>query len=159
MAPAVWGYNGTWNSTQVDALTNQYYTVVFGIGCQTSDIQPFQGPDPQYGVYPPIYDPNAGNFSSINIGAHWLFNPNGGSVAYVGENVVMADDAGAGFVSSVFNERNNGYQRIGDMYRMAQEDYFNANFVQTIYSQPIFDSPRIYLSIENLLGDPSMRVP
>ena len=117
---------------------------------------------PNGGTYPdayrpPSYDPQAAEYSSINIGANFLFNSSGGAVAYGGENLSMGDDAGTAFMSYLFQEQQNGYARLGDLWRMAQQQYFNANFSSTKLSQPVFDHPRIYLSIMNLFGDPSMR--
>jgi hypothetical protein len=54
-------------------------------------------------------------------------------VAYAGENVIMEDNTGAGFVSWVFAAHGDGYQRLGDMYRKAQQDYFNAVFFNANY--------------------------
>ncbi|MBV9269041.1 MAG: hypothetical protein JO061_22915, partial [Acidobacteriaceae bacterium] len=154
--PSVWGYYGSWNWTQISALDNPYQPVVFAVACQTSLIaQDYDGPD---GFFPPVYDPNAGIYSSQNIGSLFLFNQTGGGVGYIGENIVMEDDAGTGFMRYLFTEQANGYARLGDMYRMAQQDYFNANFVNAAYDQH-FSWPRIYLGTMVLLGDPSMRTP
>ncbi len=153
----VWGYNGGWNWSQTSALTNKYQPVVFAAACQTSQIAEDFGSHPD-GVFPPIYDPNASNASAVSISSLFLFNQSGGAVGYIGENLVMQDDAGTGFMGYLFSEQANGYARLGDMYRMAQQDYFNANFYNSTYD-PHFSAPRLYLGTMVLLGDPSMRTP
>jgi hypothetical protein len=153
-AANAWGYKSTWSGVQIAALRNQYPPIVFGIGCQTAVISN----DPEKVSYiPPEYDPNASGYSSVNIGSQFLFNSSGGAVAYAGENIVMEDQIGAAFVSYLFTERANGYARLGDMWRKAQQDYFNANFTNPSYDQN-FSVPRTYLAVEVLLGDPSMRM-
>jgi hypothetical protein len=164
--PTVWGYNSSFGYSQISGLSNQYLPMVFAVGCESAIIDgvgyaEYQDGDVG-GTYPnsytpPSYDPQSEDYSSINIGAHFLFNSIGGAVAYGGENLVMADDAGASFMTYLFQNQQNGYARLGDMWRMAQQQYFNANTYSTKLAQPVFSWPRIYLSIMNLFGDPSMR--
>jgi hypothetical protein len=154
-SPSAWGYFGTWYSLQTGQLTNQYLPVVSAVACQTAQWENWmQGMPLSY--RPPEYDPNAISSSSVNIGAEWIFNPNGGAVAYIGENIVMQDDAGTVFVGYFYNQHANGFARIGDMYRMAQQQYFDANYLNPGFDNH-FSPPRIYLGVVNLLGDPSMR--
>jgi Peptidase family C25/Ricin-type beta-trefoil lectin domain len=153
--PGAWGYNGSWNSSQVSQLTNQYQPVVFSVACQTAQWENWILLAP-LSYRPPVYDPNGGASSSTNIGTEWIVQPKGGAVAYIGENIVMEDDAGTAFVGYMFGQHANGFARLGDMWRMAQQQYFDANFYNPGYDNH-FSAPRIYLGVVNLLGDPSMR--
>jgi hypothetical protein len=81
-------------------------------------------------------------------------SPNGGAVAYIGENLVMPDYTD--FAGYFFGEHANGFVRLGDVWRMAQQDYFNNKFYNPGDNE--FGPPRTYLGIVNLLGDPSMRL-
>ena len=78
-------------------------------------------------------------------------------IAYVGENVVMQNIIGPPFIQTMLAQQRNGYARLGDMWRTAQQVYFTAN-TNVTPSDP-FHAPRIWLAIEHLLGDPSMRTP
>lgn len=151
----VWGHDGTFGASQLAGMTNQYPAVVFAAACQTSQFA--NEPDlPLSDPGPGVYDPNASAYSQSNIGSNWLFNPNGGAVAYMGENIVLEDQPAVDFIGYMFPNYYNGYYRLGDMWRMAQQQYFQKNYQNPGYDQN-FSPPRIYLGIMALLGDPSMR--
>jgi hypothetical protein len=102
---------------------------------------------------PTIYDP--WSTSTQTISEDWLFNPNGGAVVYIGENVDMPDSEGATFITTLYNSKSIGFDRIGDMFRLSQQQYYETGS-NTNPPGP-YDAPRIYNGIMNLLGDPSMR--
>jgi hypothetical protein len=147
------GWNQGYGTAQVSQLTNAYEPVVMATACQTAMFAPV----PQcmaLSYRPPIYD--ATGQSSSNFGESYLANATGGAVGFLGENVVMEDDST--FPKSFYAQRANGFQRLGDMWRMAQQAYFAANTPFTATNEP-FNAPRVFLGIVNLLGDPSMRTP
>jgi hypothetical protein len=147
------GWNQGYGTAQVSQLTNAYQPVVMATACQTAMFAVVPQCTP-LSYRPPIYD--ASGQSSSNFGEAFLANPTGGAVAFIGENVVMGDSST--FPKSFYAQRANGFQRLGDMWRMAQQIYFAANTPFTPTNQQ-FNAPRIYLGIVNLLGDPSMRTP
>jgi hypothetical protein len=156
--PAGWGYYGTYNSGQIVALSNsQLYPIVVASACQTAAFA--QIPQQQPLSYrPSVYDPNASQYSQPNIGSQFLFNSNGGAIAYIGENIVQQDPQGVDFTKKLFYQyKKNGYGRLGDIWRLAQQSWFDANFTTPVFDNH-FAEPRIFLGTFNLLGDPSMRL-
>jgi hypothetical protein len=161
--PSGWGGGDIplyWTSSQLNQLSNQYLPIVSALACQTAEWEAIgTRPGESNGSFPfsyrpSSYDPDGSYYSSANIGAQWLFNPIGGAVAYIGENLVMEDYPD--FMTDMFRQRSHGYARLGEIWRMAQQEYFDDNFVKP-GNDNHFSAPRIYLGIVNLLGDPSMR--
>jgi hypothetical protein len=144
-----WGDEASWTDSQVSQLTNKTPSIVTAVACRTGGFATlYKQVSTTFG--PPIYDPYG--TSQSDIGSRWLFdNAVGGAVAYLGENVVMPDFAD--FPSDMFAAQQNGFQRIGDIYRMAQQSYFDANSTST----DVLSAPRFYNGTMTLLGDPSMR--
>lgn len=89
----------------------------------------------------------------------WLFNANeGGGIAYLGENLVMEDGNGTELEGYVLNEYVKGARVLGDIWLSAQRRYYE-NFLTSPGALDYnFTSPRIYLGIMELFGDPSLRL-
>jgi hypothetical protein len=85
----------------------------------------------------------------------WLFNPDGGSVAYFGETVVCPDDTGRDLQKAVFQNLRAPARRLGDVWLAGQRKYHDDNKL----SDEVFRAPRIFLSIMTFFGDPSLHLP
>jgi hypothetical protein len=152
-----WGYYESFNAGHVAQLTNRDSVIMIAAACQTAQFA--NVPVSQPLTYrPSVYDSNAVNYSKPSIGSQLLFKSNGGAVVYIGENEVEQDDVGTNFAQILFSQRNNGYSRLGDVWRMALQVWFNNNF-DTPGFDPHFSPPRIFGGTMNLLGDPSMQLP
>ena len=69
----------------------------------------------------------------------------------------MDNDAGTIIAIDLFGQHANGFFRLGDIWKMAKEQSFNANFIIPGFDNH-FTAPCIYLGVVNLMGDPSMGV-
>ncbi|HUJ58812.1 MAG TPA: ricin-type beta-trefoil lectin domain protein [Kofleriaceae bacterium] len=144
-----WGDEASWTDSQVSQLTNTNPSIVVAVACRTGGWATTYRTEPG-SFSPPEYDPYT--TSQTDIGSRFLFDrATGGAVAYFGENLVMQDYSD--FPVDMFTAQKAGFQRIGDIYRMAQQAFFDANASNT----DDFMMPRIYNGIMTLLGDPSMR--
>jgi hypothetical protein len=102
--------------------------------------------------------PNPYDFPSISgrTFAHaWLCNsPTGGAIAYSGATVVHQ---GGLFGADLFLRMVRQVQKkniLGDIWAQAARDYLT----DRLHIDHILGSPRIYLSIQSLYGDPSLRL-
>jgi hypothetical protein len=145
--PVQWGYNGVLFSSDVNTLSAQnQYPVVFGAGCETAQFAPMD-------LYP-SGAPNDWAAQPGSIGATWLSPASqGGGIVYVGESLVMPDQPGAHMAGTFGKYVSAGVQVLGDAWRLAQVEYW-----RTQPRDNILGAPRIFLAIENLLGDPSLRL-
>jgi len=84
----------------------------------------------------------------------WLFAP-GAAIVYAGESLVCPNDTGAELVRDVLARRSATASVFGDLWLEGQRRYWLDNRA----SEGVFRSPRIYLGIMTLFGDPSLRVP
>jgi hypothetical protein len=86
----------------------------------------------------------------------WLFNPNGGGIAYFGEVLVCEDDKGRELESDMFAAfKNLSTSRLGDIWLAAQRQYWSDNKGN---ETDTFRHPRIYLGIMTFFGDPSLAI-
>lgn len=85
----------------------------------------------------------------------WLFNPDGGAIAYFGEAVVCEDDKGRDLQKNVFASLRSPARTIGDVWLSGQQKYHRDN----AQNGEVFRAPRIFLGIMTFFGDPSLRLP
>jgi hypothetical protein len=85
----------------------------------------------------------------------WLFNSDGGAIAYFGETLVQPNDAGAELQGYMLSRWNDGERTLGDIWLQAQRDYWFHN----INSGGVFTAPRIQLGIMTFYGDPTLELP
>jgi hypothetical protein len=98
-------------------------------------------------------------FSDRTVASAWLFNSSGGGIAYFGEVVECPDnwgqDLGKDFVAALGNSSVLPVHSLGDIWLLAQQQYWNDNK----NNSDVFGAPRIYLGIMTFFGDPSVRMP
>ncbi|MBV8356505.1 MAG: RICIN domain-containing protein [Deltaproteobacteria bacterium] len=96
------------------------------------------------------------NTADRTLACAWLFNAQGGSIAYFGEVLVCEDDKGREFETDIFATFTNlNTSRLGDLWLTAQRKYWNDNKAN---ETDTFRHPRIYLGIMTFFGDPSLLV-
>jgi Peptidase family C25/LGFP repeat len=95
--------------------------------------------------------------TSIGFATHWLCNPNGGGIAYFGEQSVAQDNWGVELLGRVLHFLSPG-TILGDAWISGQSTY-RTDFIndRSVAQNPI-GAPRIYLTYMHLFGDPSLRV-
>jgi hypothetical protein len=94
------------------------------------------------------------NTANRTVACAWLFNPNGGAIAYFGEMVVCEDDKGKDLEIDLFaNFTYIDVWRLGDLWLTAQRKYWKDNKGN---ETDTFRHPRIYLGIMTFFGDPSL---
>jgi Peptidase family C25 len=80
-----------------------------------------------------------------------------GAIGYIGETVGMDNGPSVEFgVAMMRNYAADPSLRLGDIWLRAQQDYFSAHLPAHIRYDHNFGHPRIFLSIIQLLGDPSL---
>jgi hypothetical protein len=147
-APWGWGYNDDVQSSDIDTLTNtQQYPVVFAAGCSTAQFAPMD-------TYPTQL-PDDWAAQPGSIGAEWLVpaTNEGGAIAYIGESLVEEDNWGTSLGQTFATLTSSGVSVLGDAWHLSQVHYW-----QTQASTDPLGAPRIFLSDEILLGDPSLRL-
>jgi hypothetical protein len=104
----------------------------------------------------PIPLPNAYDFNrtSPTFAVSWLFNPQGGGIAFCGETTVGPDNLGAEFATAMFGGWYSTGAVLGDMWLRAGRSYWN----QHATSQDSIAAPRCYLTYMTFFGDPSLRI-
>jgi hypothetical protein len=85
----------------------------------------------------------------------WLFNAEGGAIAYFGEVLVCEDDKGRDLQRDIFAAMRKPARTLGDVWLAAQRKYHDDN----IRNGEVFRAPRIFLGIMTFFGDPSLRLP
>jgi hypothetical protein len=85
----------------------------------------------------------------------WLFNPDGGAIAYFGEAVVCEDDKGRDLQKDVFGSLRSPARTLGDVWLSGEQKYHRDNS----RNGEVFRAPRIFLGIMTFFGDPSLRLP
>jgi hypothetical protein len=147
--PFQWGYNGVLFNTDVNGFSNtNQYPVVFAAGCETAQFAPMD-------EIPNLVSPPDDWAAQANsIGATWL-SPysQGGGIAYIGESLVMPDLPGVNLATSFGKHVSAGVKVLGDAWHLAQLEYW-----RNPTGHDDLGAARIFLSIENLLGDPSLRL-
>jgi hypothetical protein len=146
--------NGTYAAT--DGKLHSFYPPS-GSGCSGKIYDYAQG------VYAnlPLQVPPPSNYDTAiaegakNYPGSWLFNPNGGSIAYFGETLVQPNAAGSQLEGNMLKHWTKGTRVLGDLWRSAAQDYW----VKNRTNGSILDAPRIQLGIMTLYGDPSLRMP
>lgn len=90
----------------------------------------------------------------------WLFNPNGGSIAYFGGTIITQDDVSSelerDFVGSLAYLSQSA-RSMGDVWLAGQLKYWQANATNDSASDT-FRHPRVYLGIMTFFGDPSLQL-
>jgi hypothetical protein len=90
----------------------------------------------------------------------WLFNANGGSIAYFGGTIVTQDDVSSeleqDFVGSLA-ELGGTAKCLGDVWLSTQQKYWKAN-ADNNDAAATFRAPRVYLGIMTFFGDPSLQL-
>jgi hypothetical protein len=107
---------------------------------------------PRVPVPPPAeYDFNqpSGSFA-----LSWLFNAEGGGIAFCGETTVGPDDWGADFATGMFKAWAGPGTVLGDMWLAGGRSYWQMH--RTV--QDAIGAPRCYLTYMTLFGDPSLRL-
>lgn len=147
--PYQWGYYGVLFSSNVNGFSNtNQYPVVFGVGCETSQFAPMDE-IPNLVTPPPDWAAQPGS-----IGATFLSpTSKGGGIAYIGESLVMPDGPGTQVATSFAKHVSAGVKVLGDAWHLAQVEYW-----RNPAGQDSLGAARVFLSIENLLGDPSLRL-
>jgi hypothetical protein len=84
----------------------------------------------------------------------WL-TASGGAIVYAGESQACPSDMGAELLKNVLAGRSGKLRILGDLWIEGQRRYWLDNRA----SECVFRSPRIYLGIMTLFGDPSVRIP
>jgi hypothetical protein len=152
---SVWGYDGTFSS-QIYDLTTGVNSIVMAAACDTAlwsgsaDFQPLSANISDYDTA------DGDSVAESCIASEWLTNPNGGAVAYIGENVVLEDQPGVNFIAYLIGTHLTGHAAIGDMWLRAKREYFSLNYPSAGYDIH-FSEPRTYGLIITLLADPSLR--
>jgi Peptidase family C25/Kelch motif len=77
-----------------------------------------------------------------------------GGIAYFGETIVTPDNFGTSLLASVMDLQKS-QACLGDIWLQAQQQYWTANQNST----DVLGTPRIYLGVMMLFGDPSLRLP
>jgi len=90
----------------------------------------------------------------LTFACSWL-TASGGAIVFAGENLKCPSDTGAELVRDVLAGRSGRPAIFGDLWIAGQRRYWLDNHA----SEGVFRSPRIYLGIMTLFGDPSLRVP
>jgi len=158
------------------------YPIVMGAGCQTSPIMgsapeggPYRGIDNQTHNYTAVDGdmvsdngaapvpslvtpelPSPYDFPGNEVGSFaqgWLFNPQGGAIAYFGESAVAPDYPGVDLLGKVISHLRRGII-LGDAWAKGQMDYRTEN----AHPDDPQAAPRIYLTYMHLFGDPSLRL-
>ncbi|MGZ3419073.1 MAG: C25 family cysteine peptidase [Polyangiales bacterium] len=138
-------------------IDGKNHTIGTPSGCQSSTYDYSQGvsiPLPMKVVPPSNYDKSLAVGASTFAGS-WLFNANGGAIAYFGETVVQPDGSGAKIQGYMQKHWQQGKRVLGDIWRSAGHDYWVANKT----NGDIFDAPRIQLGIMTMYGDPTLTLP
>jgi len=111
----------------------------------------------------PITVPTPSPYDLVNgttdrtLACAWLFNANGGAIAYFGEVLVCEDDKGRDIAADLVSSLNSllsSARTLGDVWLTAQRKYWNDNYMN---ETDTFRHPRIYLGIMTFFGDPSLR--
>ena len=142
-------WDGVFYTGSVNSLGNTaHYPIVYAAGCETAQFAPMD-------LYP-SGPPNDYASQLNSFGAAWLapsYTGVGGSVAYIGETLVMPNGPGAHMAGVFGRLASSGVRVLGDAWHLAQVEYW-----RTQPRDNILGAPRIFLSIETLLGDPSLRM-
>jgi hypothetical protein len=105
-------------------------------------------------VLPMPFDGTDGRATTI--AADWLFNPNGGGIAYFGEAGVAPNTFGCELGGRILHEYQGRGTVLGDMYLRGQYAYWQDFKVSRAEERQA--APRIWLSYVHLYGDPSLRL-
>lgn len=85
----------------------------------------------------------------------WLCSSNnGGAIAYCGATVVHQGTAYSGDLFIRMLRQVNKMNILGDVWAQGSRDYFN----EKLHKDEILGAPRIFLGIQTLYGDPSLRL-
>ena len=105
---------------------------------------------------PPVPHPYDFPTESARTFAHaWLCeNATGGAIAYSGATLVHQGGAYGADLFLRFVRQAGAMNVLGDLWTQAQRDYFT----DKLHMDMITGSPRIYLGIQTLFGDPSLRL-
>lgn len=91
----------------------------------------------------------------------WLFNANGGSIAYFGEILTMPDDLGTqlqrDLVTTLASNLGGAVTALGDAWLIAQRSYWQNNSGDD-NAADTFTHPRVFLGIMTFFGDPSLQL-
>ena len=153
------GWQGGWVGGDVHGATlntslknTRNFPIVTGVACETGLFAPITS---HWQGSPNLYE------ATRPFASDWLFNPNGaGAVAYLGETNVLENHWGTTFSKEMMG----GYAlaeafaqgpiRLGDLYLIAQQAYWDVYRT----TGAMLGSPRFYLSIQTLFGDPSLKI-
>ena len=104
----------------------------------------------------PVVPPNEYDLDrpSPSLAVGWLFNREGGGVAFCGETAIGPDNFGADFVTGLLSAWKGSGTVLGDMWLSAGQRYW-ARYKD---SEDSIGAARLYLTYMTLLGDPSLRV-
>ncbi|MGA2448982.1 MAG: FG-GAP-like repeat-containing protein [Polyangiaceae bacterium] len=143
-----WDHSCTVTNTELDTLANtNQYPVVWAAACDTAQFSPSLQPGG-----PNDYDWIA---QPGSMGATWLTpSGGGGAIAYVGSSIVQEYLLPMAFPFARYVS--SGAQVLGDAWHLAEVTYWQAQVSAS--AADLLMAPRVFLSDEVLLGDPSLRL-
>jgi hypothetical protein len=177
---------GTLDAAHVRALSNQSLPIVFAASCetgrftdnagdpgemwldangsvhrywldwQTKTVQDdFGSASPMQLVVPQphLYDPTW--WSSRSMASAWLFpESRGGAIAFFGATVVHQGVRGLDLQTAILNAYGKGYRVLGDLWADGSRDYWARHRADAHQ----LGNARLFLGIQTLFGDPSLRL-
>jgi hypothetical protein len=91
---------------------------------------------------------------SKSFALHWLFNGEGGGIAFCGETTVGPDNWGADFTTGMLRDWRGSGTLLGDMWLAGGRSYWQMHEKE----EDAIGAPRCYLTYMTLFGDPSLRL-
>jgi hypothetical protein len=107
---------------------------------------------------PNAYDLFGGAGQSV--ACNWLFNAQGGSIAYFGGMIITADDDSSELEEDLvgaLGTLGTTSKSLGDVWLKAQQKYWSDNGENDV-ADTTFVHPRVYLGIMTFFGDPSLQL-